>query len=62
MGERAEWSAEVRLVDGRLLTCRFSPLAGGSTLAGFSLSHVSPTRLIENHTTTAPIVLEKMPG
>lgn len=36
MGERAEWTSEVRLCDGRALFCRFTPLAGGSTLAGFT--------------------------
>ena len=34
-GDRLAWSAEVRLLDGRLLDCRFAPLAGGATLASF---------------------------
>ena len=34
-GARAEWTADVRLLDGRLLHCRFKPIAGGATLAGF---------------------------
>lgn len=34
-GSRAEWSAEVRMSDGRPLTCRFAPLGDGSTLAAF---------------------------
>ncbi len=34
-GERAEWTAEIRLRDGRQLGCRFAPLAGGATLVGF---------------------------
>lgn len=34
-GERAEWSADIRLRDGRLLECRFAPLSGGATLVGF---------------------------
>jgi len=34
-GERQAWSAEVRLLDGRLLSCRFAPLAAGATLAAF---------------------------
>lgn len=33
--DRRAWSAEVRLLDGRLLDCRFAPLAGGATLATF---------------------------
>lgn len=34
-GDRRAWSAEVRLLDGRLLDCRLAPLAGGATLATF---------------------------
>ncbi len=34
-GDRAEWSADIRLRDGRLLECRFAPLSGGATLVGF---------------------------
>lgn len=33
--ERADWSGEVRLLDGRGLTCHFRPLAGGATLVRF---------------------------
>ncbi|WP_334064701.1 PAS-domain containing protein [Limimaricola cinnabarinus] len=35
-GERAEWSDQLRLIDGRGLTCRFTPLPGGATLTSFS--------------------------
>lgn len=35
VGNRVAWRAEARLLDGRLLTCRFAPLAGGATLAAF---------------------------
>ena len=35
VGNRVPWKAEARLLDGRLLMCRFAPLAGGSTLAAF---------------------------
>ncbi len=38
VGDRLAWQAEVRLLDGRLLTCRFAPLAGGATLAAFRLA------------------------
>ena len=34
-GARAPWAAEVRLLDGRLISCRIAPLAGGATLAAF---------------------------
>ena len=35
-GERTEWSDQLRLLDGRGLTCRFTPLPGGATLTSFS--------------------------
>jgi PAS domain-containing protein len=41
MGERAEWTNSARLWDGRRLNCRFVPLAGGQTLAGFSPEETS---------------------
>lgn len=37
IGDREAWKAEARLLDGRLLDCRFAPLAGGSTLVRFRL-------------------------
>ncbi len=33
---RSSWDAEVRLADGRRLSCRFEPLPGGGTMAGFT--------------------------
>ena len=36
-GDRSAWSAEARLLDGRLVDCRFVPLNGGATLTGFRL-------------------------
>ena len=38
IGERANWTAEIRLRDGRSVDCRFETLEGGFTLAGFSES------------------------
>ena len=35
LGSRSPWRGEARLTDGRLVACRFSPLAEGATLAGF---------------------------
>lgn len=35
VGDRQSWQAEARLLDGRLLACRFSPLSGGATLVSF---------------------------
>lgn len=36
-GDRSLWRAEVRLLDGRMIDCRFVPLAGGATMTAFSL-------------------------
>lgn len=50
-GDRASWQAEARLLDGRLIDCRFAPLAGGATLTGFRIREVggtSKTLLTEN--------------
>jgi PAS domain-containing protein len=35
VGNRVPWRSEARLLDGRLLSCRFAPLSGGATLVGF---------------------------
>lgn len=40
VGDREAWQGEVRF-DGRLIACRFAPLAGGSTLAGH-VPHAGP--------------------
>ena len=37
-GDRTSWTAEARLLDGRLLDCRFAPLTGGATLTAFRIS------------------------
>jgi PAS domain-containing protein len=34
-GDRSPWEGEVRLLDGRLVLCRFRPLTGGATLITF---------------------------
>ena len=36
-GDRTQWKAEVRLLDGRLIDCRFAPLAGGATMTAFRM-------------------------
>ncbi len=33
--DRSPWQSEARLLDGRLILCRFAPLSDGATLAGF---------------------------
>lgn len=35
LGDRASWDGEARLLDGRLLACKFRPLNGGATLITF---------------------------
>lgn len=35
MSGRSTWQAEVRLLNGRRIACRFEPLPGGGTMAGF---------------------------
>lgn len=35
LGDRAPWEGEVRLLDGRLVSCKFRPLTGGATLITF---------------------------
>ncbi|MEO8241646.1 MAG: PAS-domain containing protein [bacterium] len=42
-GDRAAWRAEARLLDGRLIDCRFAPLSGGATLTGFCIRDVGGT-------------------
>ena len=40
-GDRTTWRAEARLLDGRLIDCRFAPLAAGATLTGFRIREVA---------------------
>ncbi|PWE33470.1 hypothetical protein DDZ14_04535 [Maritimibacter sp. 55A14] len=35
--DRAEWTVDLTLLDGRGLRCRVTPLAGGATLCAFSV-------------------------
>jgi PAS domain-containing protein len=49
MGDRSPWDGEIRLLDGRLVTCRFRPLAGGATLITFSCTAAAqPPLRLEN--------------
>lgn len=41
IGDRTLWWAEARLLDGRLLACRFAPLAAGATLVAFRVVSVA---------------------
>lgn len=44
IGPRASWEANAGLRDGRSVACRFVPLAGGATLAGFRAIGEAPAR------------------
>ena len=43
IGDRNAWQGEARFLDGRLVNCRFAPLAGGSTLARFRVNQPKET-------------------
>ena len=43
--DRAEWTADVRLKDGRSVHCRFMPISGGATLAGFTIARADVARI-----------------
>jgi PAS domain-containing protein len=45
MSDRAEWTADVRLKDGRCVQCRFMPISGGATLAGFTIARPEAARI-----------------
>ena len=43
--DRASWTADLRLKDGRRLDCRVVPMAGGATLVGFTPT-AAPTKVV----------------
>jgi PAS domain-containing protein len=47
LGDRSAWEGEARLLDGRMVSCRFRPIAGGATLITFARAAVAaaPLRL-----------------
>ena len=45
-GDRSTWRAEGRLLDGRLIDCRFAPLSGGATLTAFRVRDVGGTKAV----------------
>lgn len=51
--DRSEWAAEVRLRDGRGLTCRFLPVRNGTTLACFRLSETAGASEVRTARATA---------
>ena len=51
-GDRAPWDGDVRLLDGRLVSCRFRPLTGSATLITFRLQSVVTLSTVRD---TAPL-------
>lgn len=47
VGDRSSWEGEVRLLDGRLVTCKFRPLTGGATLITFRARAAEMAPLLE---------------
>lgn len=45
-GDRTPWEGEVRLLDGRLVSCRFRPLTGGATLITFRVPNAMPFQTV----------------
>jgi PAS domain-containing protein len=49
LGDRSPWEGEARLLDGRLVSCRFRPLTGGATMITFCKTSATPIPLrLEN--------------
>lgn len=60
MHERAEWSAELRLADGRALHCRIVPISGGATMVAFE--EAPPQRLVAPAPVATPDEDDPMDG
>ncbi len=50
-GDRTPWEGEVRLLDGRLVSCRFRPLTGGATLITFRVPNAVPFHTVREGAT-----------
>ncbi|MBV1866433.1 MAG: PAS-domain containing protein [Marinosulfonomonas sp.] len=59
VGGRAEWLADVRLLDGRNLVCRFTPITGGSTLVGFSQQQATVSQISAPPTAPKALTFDK---
>ena len=46
LGDRSTWHGEARLLDGRMVDCRFAPLTGGATLTAFRIADVGGARAV----------------
>jgi hypothetical protein len=51
-GDREPWDGDVRLLDGRLVSCRFRPLTGGATLITFRVQVAATLATVKD---TAPL-------
>jgi PAS domain-containing protein len=47
--DRSPWEGEVRLLDGRLVSCRFRPLTGGASLITFRVQSVLSLSTVPDH-------------
>lgn len=62
MGDRAEWTADVRLCDGRNLCCKILPISGGSTLVEFSFDQPTGLKKKSPQVVSVPMILDSVPG
>ncbi len=54
LSERASWTAEAQMRDGRRLACRFEPITGGATLVGFRVLDAADARSTADPPAVAP--------
>lgn len=47
IGDRSSWEGDARLLDGRLVTCKFRPLTGGATLVTFRARALEMVPMLE---------------
>lgn len=47
-GDRSAWAGQARLIDGRLIDCRFVPLSGGATLTAFRTHEAEGPRALKS--------------
>lgn len=46
-GKRSEWLGEATLDDGRVIVCKFTPLAAGATMVSFKVQYASGSALVK---------------
>lgn len=62
LDERAEWTAEIQMTDGRALACRVVPLVGGSTLVTFKPQSTPQLVRPSPRIVPVPMILDRVPG